>query len=174
VLVLSHALGADLTMWDPQAAALTRSFPLRYDARGHGGSLATPPPYTLELLAADVVGLLDALELPRAHFCGLSMGGLVGMWLGCNAADRVLSLALANTGARIGTMESWSTRIAAVSDGGLASVAGGVMERWFTPAFRMDAPAVAEKTRAAFERTPPAGYLGCCAASSARSGPPRW
>ena len=165
VLVLSHALGADLTMWDPQAAALSRTFRvLRYDARGHGGSAATAPPYTLDRLAADVLGLLDALELPRVHFCGLSMGGLVGMWLGRHAADRVLSLVLANTGARIGSEESWNARIAAVSGGGLESVSGGVMERWFTPAFRAAAPATVEKTRAAFERTPAAGYLGCCAA----------
>jgi 3-oxoadipate enol-lactonase len=165
VLVLSHALGADLTMWDPQAAALSRRFRvLRYDARGHGESRATAPPYALDRLGADLLSMLDALDLPRVHFCGLSMGGLVGMWLGRHAADRVLSLALANTGARIGSMESWNTRIAAVSGGGLASVSGGVMERWFTPAFRKAAPAIVEKTRSAFERTPAAGYLGACAA----------
>jgi 3-oxoadipate enol-lactonase len=165
LLVLSHALGADLTMWEAQAAALSRSFRvLRYDARGHGGSPATAPPYTLDQLAGDLVGLLDALELSRVHICGLSMGGLVGMWVGRYAADRVLSLTLANTGARIGSTESWSTRITAVSGGGLASVSGGVMERWFTPAFRAAAPATVATTRTAFERTSAAGYLGCCAA----------
>src|SRR5262245_57709410 len=111
ILVLAHSLGADLTMWDPQAAALAGLFRvLRYDARGHGASSVTPGPYTLERLARDALGLIDALALPRAYFGGLSLGGMVGLWLGAHAAERVGKLVLANTAARIGTPESWNAR----------------------------------------------------------------
>src|SRR5262245_33912643 len=137
VLVFAHSLGADLSMWDPQAATLAGKFRvLRFDARGHGASSVTPGPYTVERLARDVLGLLDALAIPRAHFCGLSLGGMVGLWLGAFSADRVGKLVLANTAARIGTPESWKARIDAVERGGLAAVAPAVLDRWFTAGFR--------------------------------------
>src|SRR5262249_19797506 len=106
LLVLAHSLGADLTMWNPQVGALAERFRvLRYDARGHGGSAVTPGPYTLDRLARDVLGLLDTLAIPQVHFCGLSMGGVVGLWLGAHAPARVGKLILANTAACIGTPE---------------------------------------------------------------------
>ena len=112
VVVLSHSLGADLTMWEPQARALAQRFRvLRYDSRGHGASAVPPAPYTLEAIARDVLALLDALGLDRVHFCGLSMGGLVGMWLAAHAAARVDRLVLCSTAAKIGTADGWNARI---------------------------------------------------------------
>jgi 3-oxoadipate enol-lactonase len=165
VLVLAHSLGADLAMWDPQAAALAGAFRvLRYDARGHGGSSVTPGPYTVERLARDALGLLDALAVPRAHFCGLSLGGMVGLWLGAHAADRLVKLVLANTAARIGTPESWNARIDAVRRGGLAAIAPAVLDRWFTGGFRERQPESLAAVRQSLLATPVDGYAAGCAA----------
>ncbi len=112
VLLLSNSLGTDLGMWDTQIPALTAHFRvLRYDTRGHGASLVTPGPYAIGQLGADVLALLDALELPRVHFCGLSMGGLIGQWLGIHAGERLGRLVLCNTAAKIASDEVWNTRI---------------------------------------------------------------
>jgi 3-oxoadipate enol-lactonase len=152
-------------MWDPQQQALAKSFRvLRYDTRGHGGSGLAPEPWTLAMLANDLLGLLDALGLARVHFCGLSMGGLVGMWLGAHAASRIDRLVLSSTGARIGTAESWNARIASVREGGMSRISASVVERWFTPAFRQSAPEVVAGVQRRIETTPPAGYAACCAA----------
>jgi 3-oxoadipate enol-lactonase len=165
VLVLSHSLGADHSMWDRQVAAFTLSFQvLRYDGRGHGRSLVTPGPYNIELLARDVVTLLDRLGLARAHFCGLSMGGMIGMWLGRYEPARVDKLVLANTAAYLGPPEMWETRMEAVRRGGMAAVAGAVIERWFTPAFRGRCAAEVEAVRQTLLAVPPEGYVACCAA----------
>jgi 3-oxoadipate enol-lactonase len=165
VVVLSHSLGADLAMWDPQARALAERFRvLRYDSRGHGESAVPPAPWSLEAVARDVLALLDALGLERVHFCGLSMGGLVGMWLGANAAERVERLVLCSTAAKIGSDESWSARIQSVDEGGMAAVSQAIVERWFTPAFRDKAPEVVARTKAQLERTPASGYTRTCAA----------
>ena len=165
VVVFSHSLGADLSMWDPQAAALAARFRvLRYDIRGHGGTAATPGPHTIARLGEDVVRLFDALGVARAHFCGLSIGGLIGMWLGAHAADRIERLVLANTGARIGTHESWNARIERVRQGGMGAVAPAVIERWFTASFRERSPAVVARVRAGLEATPVEGYVGGCTA----------
>ena len=103
-LLLSNSLGTSLEMWEPQIAALAGRFRvIRYDSRGHGHSTVTPGPYTIEQVASDALGLLDKLAVPRAHFCGLSMGGMVGMWLGIHAPQRIDRLVLANTAAKIGT-----------------------------------------------------------------------
>jgi 3-oxoadipate enol-lactonase len=165
VLVLAHSLGADLTMWDPQTVGLAGSFRvLRYDARGHGASSVTPGPYTVERLAQDVLGLLDALAMPRAHFCGLSLGGMVGLWLGAHAAERIDKLVLANTAARIGTPESWNARIAAVRRGGVAAVAPAVLDRWFTADFRERRLEAVAPVRRALLATSADGYVAGCAA----------
>src|SRR5207253_8352834 len=103
-------------------------------------------PYSIELLAKDVIALLDAQGLDRAYFCGLSMGGMIGMWLGINAPERLNKLVLCNTGARIGTRETWDTRIETVRKNGMKSVASAVVERWFTPAFRQKSPATISST----------------------------
>jgi 3-oxoadipate enol-lactonase len=115
VLVLSNSLGTNLTAWDPQVLELSRRFRvLRYDSRGHGQTAVTPGPYSVAQLAGDVVGLLDALGIARARFCGLSVGGQVGQWLGAHAGGRFDRIVLCNTGARIGALETWNQRIATV------------------------------------------------------------
>lgn len=165
LVVLSHSLGADLSMWDAQARALALSFRvLRYDGRGHGQTTVTPGLYTIEMLAGDVLALMDALGVARAHFCGLSMGGMIGMRLGAHARDRIDRLVLCNTGARIGTTETWNARISAVEGGGMAAVSSAVVERWLTPEFRRRSPEVVARAERMVADAPAAGYTACCAA----------
>jgi 3-oxoadipate enol-lactonase len=164
-LVFSNSLGANYSMWDPQAHELGKRLRvLRYDTRGHGQSSSTPGPYLIEQLAKDVLAMVDVLQLDRVHFCGLSMGGMIGMWLGANAPQRLNKLVLCNTGARIGNAEGWNTRIETVRKSGMKSVASAVLERWFTPAFREKAPAVVSNTQKMLEAVNPEGYASCCAA----------
>ncbi len=165
VLVFSNSLGTDLSMWEPQMAQLAQRFRiLRYDTRGHGQSSVTPGDYTIEQLGRDVLDLLDTLDLDRVHFCGLSMGGMIGMWLGINAPSRVRRLVLSNTAARIGNAEMWNARIATVRKEGMKPVAAAVIERWFTAEFRAAFPAEMAKAQNMLENTPPAGYAACCSA----------
>jgi 3-oxoadipate enol-lactonase len=164
-LVFSNSLGADLSMWEPQVPSLAEAFRVvRYDTRGHGQTAVPEGAYAVPQLAGDVIGLLDALGIARAHFCGLSMGGLIGMWLGTQAPSRIDRLVLCNAGALIGTAEKWNGRIQEVRDHGMASLAPSVLERWFTPGFRERSPQVVARTRAMVERAPAQGYMGCCAA----------
>jgi 3-oxoadipate enol-lactonase len=164
-LILSNSLGADFSMWDPQIPEFSKSFRvLRSDTRGHAKSSLTPGPYTIEQLAKDVLVLADALQLERFHFCGLSMGGQIGMWLAANAPQRLNKLALSSTAAKIGTHEMWNARIATVRKDGMKNVAAAAVERWFTPAFRAKNPPVVEKIRKILEATSPEGYAACCAA----------
>jgi len=115
VLVLSNSLGTSLGMWDEQIPAFSEHFRvLRYDTRGHGESSVTTGPYSIEQLGRDVLAVLDTLNIERFSFCGLSMGGLIGQWLGINAGDRLQRLVLCNTGAKIGTDEVWNARIDSV------------------------------------------------------------
>jgi 3-oxoadipate enol-lactonase len=165
LLVLSNSLGTNLAMWDDQMAALAQRFRvLRYDARGHGASSVTPGPYTIEELARDALALLDALKARKAHFCGLSMGGMAGMWLAVHAAERIDRLVLADTAPQIGTQERWNTRIENVRKRGLAAIADGVLEGWFTKGFRERAPASVARFRAMLTATPAEGYIASCAA----------
>ncbi|KQX95699.1 3-oxoadipate enol-lactonase [Massilia sp. Root133] len=162
-IVLSNSLGTDLAMWDPQAAVLARDyFVLRYDTRGHGLSRRGTMPVTLERLGRDVVGLLDALAIPRAHFCGISMGGMTGQWLGIHAPRRLDRLVLANTAARIGTHEGWTARAAQVRAGGMDGVADGAAARWFTPAFLAREPHVVARMIARLREQDAEGYAACC------------
>jgi 3-oxoadipate enol-lactonase len=165
VLVFSNSLGTDFSMWDPQMAEMQGRFRiLRYDTRGHGQSSATSGDYTIEQLGRDVIGLLDALGLDRVHFCGLSMGGVIGMWLGVHAPNRLHRLVLCNTAARIGTKELWNARIASVCKDGIKPVAAAVIERWFTPEFRASSPGKVAWAQRMLEKSPPEGYAACCAA----------
>ncbi len=165
VLVFSNSLGTDFSMWDPQMVELAQRFRiLRYDTRGHGQSSVTTGDYTIEQLGRDFLGLLDTLQLDRVHFCGLSLGGVIGIWLGVNAPDRLNRLVLCNTAARIGTKETWNARIATVRKDGMKPVAAAVIERWFTPEFRASFPDRVAKTQRMLATTPPAGYAACCAA----------
>ncbi|MBI1205981.1 MAG: 3-oxoadipate enol-lactonase [Azospirillum sp.] len=166
VIVLSNSLGTDLDMWQPQLPALAERFRvLRYDSRGHGGSQTTPDRYTIELLATDLMALLDHLDLRRVHCCGLSMGGMVGQWLGVHAPERIARLALCNTAAYIGPAELWDRRIEAVRGGGMAAIADGVLARWFTAGFRQQGvPAALSQVTATLLETSAEGYIACCAA----------
>ncbi|MFP3537959.1 3-oxoadipate enol-lactonase [Pseudomonas protegens] len=168
VLVLSNSLGTDLHMWDKQMAAFTRHFQvLRMDTRGHGRSLVTEGPYSIEQLGRDVVALLDALDIQRAHFCGLSMGGLIGQWLGINAGERLHKLVVCNTAAKIGDPSVWNPRIETVlRDGQAAMVAlrDASIARWFTSDFAEAHSDQAKLITDMLAATSPQGYAANCAA----------
>jgi 3-oxoadipate enol-lactonase len=162
VLMLSNSLGTDLHMWDPQVAALTQHFRLvRYDRRGHGQSGVPKGPYSMEMLGRDVLAVLDALKIEKINWCGLSMGGMVGMWLGANAPQRINRLILSNTSAWFADKEIWNGRIKTVREKGLASIVGGTMERWFTADFRQREPKKIEWLSEMFLGTDPEGYIAC-------------
>lgn len=165
VLILSNSLGTNLEMWQPQMAALALRFRvLRYDTRGHGQSGLSPSPYQVDTLGKDVLALLDALGIARAHFCGLSMGGMTGMWLGVHAPDRIGRLALCNTAAKIGTPDVWNSRIATVEKGGIEAILSGVIQRWFTEDFANRQPREVERIAAMLLATSPQGYCAACGA----------
>jgi 3-oxoadipate enol-lactonase len=165
VLVFSNSLGTTHRMWDPQLEAFTRDFRvLRYDGRGHGQSSATHGPYSIEQLAGDVVQLLDALKLSRVYFCGLSMGGMIGMQLGIAHASRLHKIVLCNTAAKIGTPDVWNARITAVQTGGMKAVAGAVIDRWLTAGFRAAHPGDTAQVLSMLEGCNPAGYAASCSA----------
>ncbi|WP_019142965.1 3-oxoadipate enol-lactonase [Noviherbaspirillum massiliense] len=163
-LVLSNSLGTTLDMWTPQMPALAQHFHLlRYDTRGHGASSVPPGPYSIDQLGRDVIALMDGLGIARAHFCGLSMGGMTGIWLGIHQAARIDRLALCNTAARIGTPEVWNARIDKVRSEGMAAIVPAVLERWFTPGFAARTAEQVEQVRAMLLTTDPAGYAANCA-----------
>ena len=165
LLVLSNSLGTTLDMWAPQMPKLLQHYRvLRHDARGHGRSTVTPGPYTIPQLGGDVLALMDQLGIARAHFCGLSMGGMIGMWLGTHHAGRLNRLVLCNTAAKIGTPDTWNPRIAKVDAEGMAPIVDLVLERWFTPGFRQRAPQQVAVVRDMLQATAPAGYSANCAA----------
>jgi len=165
VLVLSHALGANLESWDRQVEALGSHLRvLRYDTRGHGRSTAPVGEWTLEDLGRDVLQLLDALAIEKAHFCGISLGGMTAQWLGIHAEHRLHSIIAADTAPRIGSIASWNERIDEVRRGGMASIVDRTIERWYTAAFRENEQLLVLKTRRMLLDTTVDGYLGCCAA----------
>jgi 3-oxoadipate enol-lactonase len=165
VLLLSPSLGTTMALFEPQIEALAGRYSiLRYDPRGHGQSQAFAGAYSMDRLGRDAVALLDHLEIQRAHYAGVSLGGMVGQWLAYRAPERLRRLVLANTSAYMGPPAGWAGRIAAVSEQGAASIADAVIERWFTPEFRAMHPARVDHARAMLVRTDPLGYAGCCAA----------
>jgi len=164
-LVLAHSLGTTLEMWDPQMPAFAKRYRvIRYDSRGHGRSEVVPGPCTMGDFGRDALALLDALGLDRAHFCGLSQGGMVGMWLGSHAPERIGKLVLCNTAAHMDTPAGWNARMEMVRRSGMEAIAEGVMERWFTAAFRARRPEVVGSARRMLLASPPLGYLASCAA----------
>jgi 3-oxoadipate enol-lactonase len=165
VLLLSNSLGTDMTMWSPQIADFSKTRRvLRYDSRGHGGSDAPPGAYSLDRLGRDVIELLDKLEIDTVDFCGLSLGGMIGQWLGIRAPERVRRLILANTSSYMGPPSGWDARIATVAAQGMAPLAEASVERWFTDAFGQTSRAAIAPIVATLLATDPVGYAGVCAA----------
>jgi 3-oxoadipate enol-lactonase / 4-carboxymuconolactone decarboxylase len=162
-LVLSHSLGCDHSMWEPQMPDLLYHFQvLRYDTRGHGASDVPSGDYTLEQLGHDALALAESLGLAKFAFCGLSMGGAVGQWLALNAPRRLTVLVLANTSPKFGTPETWDARRKAVQEGGMQAVVDAVMQRFFAP--DKQETVLAQSTREVLLGTDPKGYVACCAA----------
>jgi len=165
VLVLSNSLGTCADMWARQVPALSRHFRvLRYDTRGHGKSSMPPGEYSFAQLAGDVAELLDHLDISQADFCGLSMGGPTGLQLALDHPQRVRRLVLSNTAARIGSAESWSARIEAVSQSGLETLAPALVERWLSAGFRAADPGLTQVLVDMLRRTSNDGYSANCAA----------
>jgi 3-oxoadipate enol-lactonase len=165
VLVLSGSVGSSLDMWLPQREALSDEYRvISYDHRGHGKSPVPDGPYSVEELAADVIALLDRLEIEKAHFCGLSMGGAVGMWLGRYQPHRLDQLVLACTSAYFGSPEFWAERVEHVHTDGMEWIADFTIGRWLTKKFIDNEPKTAETIRAMIAGTPADGYAAACAA----------
>ncbi|REE22553.1 3-oxoadipate enol-lactonase [Paraburkholderia sp. BL6669N2] len=167
-IVLSNSLGTDLSMWAPQVAALSKHFRvLRYDTRGHGHSEAPKGPYTIEQLTGDVLGLMDTLKIARAHFCGISMGGLTGVALAARHGNRLERVVLCNTAARIGSPEVWIPRAARARTEGMRALADAVLPRWFTADYVEREPVVLALIRDVFVHTDKEGYASNCDAIDA-------
>jgi 3-oxoadipate enol-lactonase len=165
VLMLSNSLGTDLHMWDQQVPELTKHFRLlRYDRRGHGKSGVPQGPYTMELLGRDVLAILDGMGINKIHWCGLSMGGMVGQWLGANAPERLDKLILSNTSSHYPDKTPWHDRIKAVREGGIAAVADRVLSAWFTKDFIASQPMEVARMKDMMLSTKPDGYIACCEA----------
>ena len=165
-LLLVNSIGATRdVLWRRQVPELAGRFRvITYDTRGHGESEVPPGDYSLDDLGQDAVAVLDALDIDTAHVCGISMGGITALWLGVYAPSRVRSLVVANTAARIGSIQSWTDRVALVESEGMAGVARQAMPKWFTQAFREREPATVDAFRRMVESIAVPGYLGCCAA----------
>ncbi|SIS43253.1 4-carboxymuconolactone decarboxylase /3-oxoadipate enol-lactonase [Zobellia uliginosa] len=168
VLMFSNSLGATMEMWDELVPYLLPYFRvLQYDTRGHGQSESTKGPYSIEQLGNDVIDLLNELNIDKVHFCGLSMGGLIGQWLGINHPERLNKLIISNTDSRIGTVESWNERIKTITENGMTSIVEGTMEKWFTDGFRKNKTSRVAEMTTMFLANKPAGYAACCAAIGA-------
>ncbi len=165
VLVLSNSLGSHLGMWDDQIAEFSRHFRvLRYDDRGHGRSDTPAGPYTLDRLGQDVVALLDRLDLVKISWCGLSKGGMLGMWLATRHGARLDRLVLADTAPHMPPPEMWNERARAAREDGMAAMAPTVIERWFTEGFRQRSPERVARIHDMLATTPGEGYAGSCEA----------
>jgi 3-oxoadipate enol-lactonase len=170
VVVMSHSLATDLSMWDPTVPALTGRFRvLRYDTRGHGGTEAPKGAYTLDQLADDARALLQALGIARAHWVGLSMGGMIGQTLALKAPELFATVALCDTSSRIPAeaKPQWQERIKTAETQGMEPLVEPTLARWFTEPFRARRKDVVDRVAAMIRNTPTAGYAGCCHAISA-------
>ena len=165
ILILANSLGTTHQMWSRQWAAFGKDYAiLCFDMRGHGASEVLDGAYSLDRLALDVLDIMDVLAIEKAHFCGVSLGGMVGQVLAIRAPERLLSLILSTTSAYMGPPQNWQTRINIVLQKGMASIAGAVIERWFTADFINQNCALITHYKDGFCKLDPAGYAGCCAA----------
>ena len=168
VILFSNSLGCDHMMWQPQTKRLKSQFRIvRYDQRGHGASDVPQGRYTLDQLGQDVLDLTDHLGIKTFAFCGLSMGGLTGQWLGVHAAERIEKLVLADTSAHFPPPEMWDERMDAVRSGGLKAISDVVLGRFFSAAYHASCPAIISQFRHVLENMDAGGYLGCCEAIKA-------
>lgn len=164
-IVLSNSLGTDHGMWQAQADALVKDFfVIRYDTRGHGQSASPKGPYQLQQLGQDVMALLDFLHIEKTHFCGISMGGVIGQWLGIYAPERLKKLVVANTAAKVGSTDGWIIRAKAVRAEGLDTIADSAASRWFSPSFVNSQPSIISKLVAHLRSENAEGYASCCEA----------
>ncbi|MEA2878909.1 MAG: 3-oxoadipate enol-lactonase [Hyphomicrobiales bacterium] len=162
VLMFCNSLGTTLHMWDGQMPAVKQHFRvLRYDRRGHGKSGVPAGPYNMEMLGRDALAVMDAAKVDKISWCGLSMGGMVGMWIGANAPQRVNKLILSNTSAYFENKQIWNDRIATVKEKGLGVILQGTLDRWFTKGFRDTQPAKVQKIADMFMNTKQEGYIAC-------------
>ena len=165
-LVLSNSLGTTLEMWDPQVETLSKKFRLiRYDTRGHGGSPITQGPYSFEQLAADVVAILDALNVEKAAFCSVSMGGHTALQLALDAPTRVSAIVVCNSAAKIGTAEAWKERADTLRQQGqeaIKDLASTAPQRWFTPGYIEQHGDVVATMQEQFATLDAEGYASCC------------
>jgi len=164
-IVFSNSLGTDHRLWHRQMAAVEARYRVvRYEACGHGVSDPPRGPVTIERLGLDLLALLDHLDIERAVVCGCSLGGVIALWLGVNRPERLTGIVLANTGAKVGTNESWDARIAAVRAGGTVAVRDQVVGRFLTPEFRARDPETTALVAGMIEATSSDGYIGACEA----------
>lgn len=160
VLVLSNSLSSTLAMWERQISEFSKHFRiLRYDHRGHGGSDVPPGPYTIDLLARDAKELIEKLDVAPVAFCGLSLGGMVGMWLAANAPHLLTRAVFANTSAYFGNPDIWNQRIASVEANGMQAAAEATIQRWLTQDFRDANPEITQKTFDMIANNSAAGYI---------------
>lgn len=165
VLMMSNSLSSNMSMWAPQVAALKQRFRIvRYDSRGHGMSSSPARPYSIAELGRDALAILNALNIPKAHWLGLSKGGMVGQWLATHHGERLDKVILANTAAHMGPPDLWNQRIRLVGAQGMSAIVEGTLERWFTRRFLDSGSPVIGDVHAMVSTTPPQGYMGCSAA----------
>ncbi len=168
-LTFSHSLASSLELWDLQVATLRREYRiLRFDTRGHGSSSAPLGPYSIEMLASDVIGLLDHLGIERTHFAGISMGGMIGQVLACRYGERIDRLVLANTTCRVAPEAAplWEERIRTAETLGMEALAPDILKRWLSDQFRRLQPELTERIHSMIVSTPVNGYVGCSRAIS--------
>lgn len=165
VLLFSNSLGSTMNMWDDVVPFLLPYFQvLQYDTRGHGASEVTAEPYSIELLGNDVIALLDQLKIEEVYYCGLSMGGIIGQWLGVHHPNRIKKLIISNTDSKIGDAKRWSDRIALIGEKGMEALIDATLVKWFTDDFRKTNPARVLETKNMFLANNVLGYGNCCAA----------
>lgn len=162
-LILINSLGTDLTMWDAQVDVWSRHHHvIRFDQRGHGGSESPPGPYTLERFGRDAVHVMDAYGVERASLCGLSLGGMVALWVAGSDPARVDHVVLADTAARLGTEEAWRARAATVRARGMSAVVPAVLERFFSPSYLQNDRHVVRDVERTLRATSAEGYAASC------------
>ncbi|TCM69871.1 3-oxoadipate enol-lactonase [Acinetobacter calcoaceticus] len=164
VILFSNSLGTDLGMWDAQLQSLQQHYQIvRYDTRGHGRSDVINHS-TLQGLGEDVIDIMNKLDIDQAHFCGISMGGITGLWLGLHASERFKSITVANTAAKIGQPEAWLSRAEQVRESGLADLVRTTHSRWFSENFDHHNHALAQQTIQSLAKTRVEGYAQSCMA----------